>query len=55
VTAEDDVDGDITANIVAVSTVDTSTVGNYTVTYNVSDIVGNVAIEIVRTVNVVDL
>ena len=33
---------------------DTTTVGSYTVTYNVSDAAGNMAVEVVRTVNVVD-
>ena len=37
-----------------VSTVDTQTVGSYTVTYNVSDASGNAATEVTRTVNVVD-
>ncbi|MCP6726415.1 MAG: DUF5011 domain-containing protein, partial [Patescibacteria group bacterium] len=54
-TAEDDIEGDITANIVTVSTVDTSTIGSYTVTYNVSDAAGNAAIEVTRVINVVDL
>ncbi|WP_458626247.1 immunoglobulin-like domain-containing protein [Winogradskyella sp. PC D3.3] len=35
-------------------TVDTSTVGTYTITYNVSDNEGNPAIQLTRTVNVVD-
>jgi hypothetical protein len=50
-TASDDIDGNITANIVTTSTVDTSTEGNYTVTYHVSDNAGNVA-TLVRQVNV---
>jgi hypothetical protein len=53
-TAFDNIDGDITASIVAVSTVDTSVKGDYTVTYNVTDISGNPAIQVVRTVTVVD-
>ena len=52
-TASDDVDGDLTDSIVVVSNVDTSAVGSYTVTYNVSDANGNAAEEVVRTVNVV--
>ena len=51
-TATDDVDGDLTSSIVVVSNVDTSTVGSYSVTYNVSDAAGNPATEVVRTVNV---
>ncbi len=53
-TAEDDVDGDITANIVTVNLVDTNNIGTYTVTYNVSDAATNAAIEVTRTVNVVE-
>ena len=52
-TASDDVDGDITASIVVVNPVDTSVIGEYTVTYNVSDAAGNAATEVTRTVNVV--
>ena len=54
-TANDDVDGDITANIVIdTSAVDTSTVGSYTVTYDVNDSAGNAATQVTRTVDVVD-
>jgi len=52
-TAEDDVDGDITDDIVTVNPVDTNTVGTYVVTYNVEDAAGNPATEVTRTVNVV--
>ena len=51
-TATDDVDGDITDDITVTSTVDTSTVGTYTVTYNVSDAAGNAATPVVRTITV---
>ena len=52
-TAIDDVDGNISGNIViGGDTVDTNTVGTYTVTYNVSDAAGNSATEVIRTVNV---
>lgn len=51
-TASDDVDGYITANIVTVNNVDATTIGTYTVTYNVSDAAGNLATEVTRTVNV---
>ena len=51
--ADDNVDGPvITDNIVAVSTVIISVIGNYTVTYNVSDAAGNAATQVTRTVNV---
>jgi len=54
-TALDDVDGDITANIVVVGDViDTNTVGVYIITYNVQDTALNDAIEVTRTVNVFD-
>ena len=51
-TATDDIDGDITDNIITVNPVDTSTAGIYTVTYNVSDTAGNPADEVTRTVNI---
>ena len=53
VTALDDVDGDLTGSIATVSTVNTSALGAYTVTYNVSDIAGNPAAQVIRNVNVV--
>jgi len=53
-TALDDVDGDITANIIIANPVDPSIVGVYTITYNVQDAAGNSAIEVTRTVNVVE-
>ena len=43
-TALDNIDGDVTLNIVAdISDVDTSTLGSYTVTYEVTDAAGNTA------------
>ena len=53
-TAFDNVDGDITNNIIIVNNVDTSIPGQYTVTYNVSDTAGNAAEEVTRTVYVQD-
>lgn len=53
-TASDNNDGDITSSIVIVNPVDTSTVGSYTVAYNVSDAAGNAAVEVARTVTVTD-
>ena len=53
-TATDNVDGSITSSIVTVNPVDIDTVGNYTVTYNVSDAAGNAAIAVTRTVVVVE-
>jgi hypothetical protein len=52
VTASDDVDGNITANIVTVNPVNAATAGIYTVTYNVSDAAGNAAVQITRVVEV---
>ncbi len=53
-TATDDIDGDITGNIVIDATaVNMSVVGSYSVTYNVDDSSGNPATEKVRTVDVV--
>ncbi len=52
-TADDETDGDISTNIsVGGDTVDTATVGSYSITYNVSDAAGNIAIQVTRTVNV---
>jgi len=51
-TALDDVDGDITSDIITVNPVDTATAGTYTITYNVSDTAGNSAKEVIRTVNI---
>jgi|GEM_PF-5658716 len=51
-TALDNVDGNITVNIVTVNQVDTSTEGIYAVTYNVTDAAGNAAVQISRTVTV---
>ena len=50
--ATDNIDGNITANIIKIENVDTSTVGTYTITYNISDKAGNKATQITRTVTV---
>tara|TARA_B100002003_G_scaffold217820_1_gene218345 strand:- start:3878 stop:6541 length:2664 start_codon:yes stop_codon:yes gene_type:complete len=52
-TALDAEDGDITANIVVVSSVNTAAIGVYTITYNVVDADGNAAAEVTRSVAVV--
>jgi peptidoglycan hydrolase-like protein with peptidoglycan-binding domain len=49
-TANDNVDGNITANIVTVNPVNTGVAGTYTVTYDVSDAAGNAAAQVSRTV-----
>ncbi len=54
VTASDNIDGNISGNIVTTGSVNTNAVGSYTLTYNVSDSSGNVAATKTRTVNVVD-
>jgi hypothetical protein len=51
-TALDNLDGDISTNIIPTSTVDITKAGSYSVTYNVSDAAGNAAMPMVRTVNV---
>ncbi len=52
-TASDDVDGDL-GTVAGSGTVDTANAGTYTVTYNVSDTAGNLAVEETRTIIVVD-
>lgn len=52
-TAMDDIDGDISGQIVAdLSALDTTTEGSYIATYNVSDNSGNAATQIIRTIHV---
>jgi subtilisin-like proprotein convertase family protein/phosphoribosylformylglycinamidine (FGAM) synthase-like amidotransferase family enzyme len=53
-TASDNCDGDITSHISVGNPVDANTPGTYTVTYNVSDAVGNAAVQVSRTVIVSD-
>lgn len=50
--AQDNIDGDISSRIATGNTVNTRIVGAYSVTYNVSDVAGNAATPITRTVNV---
>ena len=49
-TASDDTDGDISASIQTGGSVDTTTAGTYTLTYDVSDASGNAATRVTRTV-----
>ena len=52
-TASDNIDGDITANIVVGGdTVDPNTVGTYVITYDVDDAAGNSATQVTRTVKI---
>ena len=52
--AMDNIDGDLTTAIVVSNPVDTSIIGTYTVTYNVTDAAGNMATEVTRTVDVIN-
>jgi len=52
--ATDNYDGDLTGDVVVTGTVDHTTLGSYTLRYNVSDSSGNPAQEKTRTINVVD-
>jgi len=52
--ATDDIDGNITSNIVISASVDMTTVGTYTISYDVNDSAGNQAATVTRSVNVVD-
>jgi hypothetical protein len=51
--ANDSIDGNLNAKVVATNPVDTAVLGTYTVTYNVTDLSGNAAAPISRTVRVV--
>ncbi len=53
-TALDNVDGDISANIVTSNPVNADALGSYTITFSVSDSAGNAAAVVSRTVNVLD-
>lgn len=53
--AYDSIDGDITANIITNGSVDATTVGSYTLTYDVTNSRGKSAPQISRTVNVSNL
>ncbi len=53
-TASDNIDGDISGSIGVTGSVNASTIGSYTLTYNVQDSSGNAATTVTRTVNVVD-
>jgi len=53
-TATDNVDGDITSNVVVTGTVNTANVGTYTISYAVADSAGNSAVGQTRQVTVQD-
>jgi len=52
-TATDNIDGDIAENILVNNPVDSNTPGTYTISYNISDLSGNAADEVTRTVHVI--
>ena len=52
--AVDSKDGNLTSSIVTVNDVNTSVIGTYTITYDVTDAAGNAAVQKTRTVIVVD-
>ena len=54
-TASDDFDGDITANIIVGGAVDVNTAGSYFITYDISDNAGNIATQVIRTVNIIEV
>jgi hypothetical protein len=51
-TATDNKDGNITSSVVVTGTVDMSTVGDYILSYGVTDAAGNTAVAVTRTVKV---
>ncbi len=53
--ATDNIDGDLTGQVSVSGSVDTMTVGDYTLSYNVMDTAGNPAATVTRTVRVVPL
>ncbi|MFZ2898717.1 MAG: immunoglobulin-like domain-containing protein [Saprospiraceae bacterium] len=53
-TASDNCDGDLTGIISVGNPVDVNTAGTYTITYDVSDAASNPALQVTRTVQVVD-
>jgi len=52
--AEDDIDGDISGSIQMVNPVNINALGTYSIAYNASDLSGNAAAEVTRSVTVVD-
>ena len=52
--ATDNLDGNLTGSIITVNPVNTAALGNYTVTYDVTDAHGNHADQVNRTVRVID-
>ena len=55
VTAIDNIDGDISSSVLILNPVDITKAGVYIVTYNVSDVAGNQALQVEREVVVKDI
>jgi len=53
-TATDKEDGNITSNLVTINPVDITIVWSYDISYNVTDSSDNIAVQVIREVNVVD-
>jgi hypothetical protein len=53
-TATDDIDGNLTSSIITFNDVNTLQVGTYVITYDVNDLSGNFAVQVTRTVNVLE-
>ncbi len=51
-TARDALDGDVSSRIVVTNPVDTAVIGTYTVTYNATDVSGNAAAPVTRSVRI---
>ena len=51
-TARDALDGDVSSRIVVTNPVDTAVIGTYTVTYNATDLSGNAAAPVTRSVRI---
>jgi hypothetical protein len=54
VTATDDIDGEITSQVITTNTVNTAVAGSYTISYSVTDSAGNVT-GMTRVVNVLEV
>ena len=54
-TATDNYDGDVAGGVVVTGSIDSNTVGSYTLNYNVDDAAGNSAVQVSRTVDVVSV
>jgi hypothetical protein len=53
--AQDNVDGNVTANVIVTDNIDESTAGTYQLSYNVSDAANNAASQLTRTIIVINI